>query len=276
MKTSVIALMTDFGEDDFFVPSLKGTILKINPLARIVDITHRVRSFDIAGAGFILFSCYKYFPEKTIFLIIVDPGVGTSRRILLAETERYFFIAPDNGVLSLVLGEEKVCQIREITNEKFFLPARGMTFEGRDRMAPAASSLSKGVSCEEFGPKIARYEKLKGKGPVMKNNEIIGRVLYTDKFGNLITDIRAGLVDELQERNKKEGLWLLVRKKQVSTFKQNYSSVKKGELLFLVGSLGLIEIAAREDSAAEKLRARVGDDVRIIVKRTRRIVEGYP
>jgi len=267
MKIPVIALMTDFGEEDFFVASLKGTILKINPLARIVDITHSIRSFDITSASFILFSCYKYFPEKTIFLVVVDPGVGSSRRILLVETKKYFFIAPDNDVLTLVLEEEEIHQIREIANEMFFLPERSKTFEGRDKMAPVAASLSKGISCKKFGPKVTEFRKSKLKKPKMKNGKIIGFILSADKFGNLITNIPAAIVNTFQERNIKKRLHLLVKREEISCFKENYSSVRKGELLFLVGSLGLIEIAAREDSAAEKLKANAGDEVRIIIKR---------
>lgn len=267
MKIPVIALMTDFGEDGFFVASLKGTILKINPAVQIVDIAHCAYSFDIQRTSFILFSCYKYFPEKTIFLAVVDPGVGSSRKILLIESKNYFFIAPDNGVLSLVLESEKIKKMREITNKKFFLSDVSRTFEGRDKMAPAAAYLSKGVSCSEFGPEIKRYRKFKLKKPVVKKNEIIGHILYTDKFGNLITNIPSGLVDKLSEQSPKKNLCLLLGGKKVSDFRENYSSVKKGGLLFLVGSLGFIEIAAREESATKRLGAKVGDEVRIIVKR---------
>jgi len=143
VKNPVIALMTDFGEDDFFVASLKGVIAKINPSARIIDITHRIPSFDIGAAGLVLSSSYKYFPPKTIFLVVVDPGVGSYRRILLAKTKNFFFIAPDNGVLSLVLDEEKVQKLIEVKNRKFFLPEVSSTFEGRDKMAPIAAWLSK-------------------------------------------------------------------------------------------------------------------------------------
>ncbi len=258
--------MTDFGEDDFFVPSLKGTILKINPSARIVDITHHVRAFDIQSASFILFACYKYFPDKTIFLAVIDPGVGSSRRILLVETERYYFIAPDNGVLSLVLEEEKVGQIREITNKEFFLSQRGWTFEARDKMAPVAASLSKGVSCQEFGPEVKEYKKSESKMPAEKEKEIIGHILYTDKFGNLITSIPKEMVEKLQERNADKELCLSIKGKEISSLSQSYSSVEKGELLFLVGSLGLIEIAANGDSAAVKLKAGTGDRVGIFAK----------
>lgn len=266
MNTPLIALMTDFGEDDFFVPSLKGTILKINPLARIVDITHHVRSFDIQSASFILFSCYKYFPEKTIFLIVIDPGVGSSRRILLVESEKYYFIAPDNGVLSLVLEEEKLGQIIEIANKAYFLPERGTTFEARDRMAPVAASLSKGVSCREFGPEVTKYQRLELKKPVEKDKEIAGHILYTDKFGNLITNIPEGMVEKLQKKDKEKELRLCIKEKEISSVSQSYSSVEKGQLLFLVGSLSLIEIAANADSAAVLLKAKPGDKVRIIAE----------
>ena len=266
MKYPVIALMTDFGEDDFFVASLKGVIVKINPLARIIDITHRVPSFNIRAGSFILFSCYKYFPARAIFLVIVDPGVGSSRRILLARTKNYFFIAPDNGVLSMVLEEEKPEQIREVSNKKYFLPELRRTFEGRDKMAPAAAWLSKGISFEEFGPEATSYKKLKLQKPQIKGNEILGRILYVDKFGNLITNIPAKMLELLGEKTGKKTLSISIKGKEITSFVQSYSSAEKGGLIFLVGSLGLIEIASKETSAARKLRIKDGDDARIFVK----------
>ena len=173
MKQPFIALMTDFGEDDYFVASLKGIIYRINPLARIINITHRVPSFDIAIGSFILFSCYRYFPVPTIFLVVVDPGVGSVRKILLAKTEKYFFIAPDNGVLSQVFEAERIEQMREVTNPQFFLHEISHTFEGRDKMAPVAAWLSKGVSCSEFGPEVKSYARIKVQKPLIKGKEIL-------------------------------------------------------------------------------------------------------
>jgi len=258
--------MTDFGEDDFFVASLKGVIAKINPAARIIDITHRLPSYDIKAGSFILFSSYKYFPPRTIFLAVVDPGVGTSRKILLAETDNYFFIAPDNGVLSLVLEESDVKQLREITNQNYFLPELSRIFEGRDKMAPAAAWLSRGISCEEFGPEATSYKKLKAEKPQIKGNEIIGHILYIDKFGNLISNIPEGMLKLLQKKTGKKTLSLSVEESEITSFAQSYSSVKKGELLFLSGSLGLIEIAAKESSAAQKLKIKYGDKCKIIIR----------
>ena len=266
MKHPLIALMTDFGEDDFFVASLKGTILMINPSARIIDITHRTGSFDPQMAGFILFSCYKYFSEGTIFLVIVDPGVGSSRKILLARTKSYFLIAPDNGLLTMTLEEEKALVLRSVENEKYFLPEGSTTFEGRDKMAPVAAHLSKGVPVEEFGPEVKEYTKLVVKKAVLGNNEISGHILYADKFGNLITNIPERLVKKLLESHRENTLSLTVKEVEIPRLKRNYSSVEKGEFLFLVGSLGFIEVAAREDSASQRLNARPGDPVKIVLK----------
>jgi len=258
--------MTDFGEDDFFVASLKGVIAKINPSARIIDITHRLPSFDIKVGSFILFSSYKYFPARTIFLAVVDPGVGTSRKTLLAETDNYFFIAPDNGMLSLVLEEEGIRQLREVTNQNFFLPELSRTFEGRDKMAPAAAWLSRGISCEEFGPEMTSFKKFTAEKPHIKGNEIVGHILYVDKFGNLITNVPEGMLELLQKKTGKKTLSLSVEEREITSFEQSYSSVKKGELLFLVGSVGLIEIAAKESSAAQKLKIKNRDKCKIIIK----------
>lgn len=258
--------MTDFGEDDFFVASLKGVIARINPSARIIDITHRLPSFDIKAGSFVLFSSYKYFPGRTIFLVVVDPGVGTSRKILLAETDNYLFVAPDNGVLSLALEEEDIRQLREVTNQNYFLQEPSRTFEGRDKMAPVAAWLSRGLSCEEFGPERASYKKFKAEKPQIKRDEIIGHILYIDKFGNLITNIPEGMLELLQKKTGKRELSLSVEDREITSFEQSYSSVKRGELLFLVGSVGLIEIAAKESSAAQKLRIKNGDRLKIIVR----------
>jgi len=269
VKRHLIALITDFGEDDFFVASLKGVILRINPGARIIDVTHQVPSFDIKQGGFILFSCHKYFPPKTIFLVIIDPGVGSSRPILLVETKKYFFIAPDNGVLSLTLKSEQVEQIIKVTNKKFFLEEQSKTFEGRDKMAPVAAWLSKGASPSVFGPQIQDYKVLGELEPVRKEREIIGSIIYTDKFGNLITNIPRAMVNKLKKEAGKNKLILLTKNKKISSFKESYSQGRKGELFYLVGSLSFIEIAAREASVSKKIKAKVGDKVRIVIARNK-------
>jgi len=267
VETPIISLMTDFGQEDFFVASLKGVILKINPSVQIVDITHYIRSFDVKSAAFVLYSCYKFFPEKTIFLVVVDPGVGTPRKIILAQSRNYFYVAPDNGVLSLVLNSDNIKQIREVSNKKFWLAETAKTFEGRDKMAPVAAYLAQGIPCSEFGPSLKIYKKFKMRKPVVSDNEIIGRILYVDKFGNLITNIPSELLEKVKVKNSKKDFYLIFKSQGISGYGQSYSSVKRGRLLFLAGSLGLIEIAAREESAAQKLGAKSGDEVRIVINR---------
>lgn len=264
MKNPLIAFLTDFGENDFFVASVKGVISRINPFARIIDITHQVSSFDILRGSFILFACYRYFPSKTIFLVVVDPGVGSSRKIILAETENYFFIGPDNGVLSFALESEKVYEIREVTNCKFFLKEESRTFEARDKMAPVAAWLSKGILPDEFGPQTKDFKRIKNLTVQREKEGIVGSVIYVDKFGNLITNIPLAMVNQLQERRSPRNLNLLVKNREIKSFVKSYSSGKRGELFFLEGSLGLVEIASREDSASKILKAKIGDRVRIV------------
>lgn len=266
MKNPMIALLTDFGEEDFFVGSLKGVITTINPSARIVDITHHVPPFEVLAGSFILYAVYRYYPSGTIFLMIVDPGVGTARRILLVETDDYLFIAPDNGMLSLVLDSESANKIIHVTNSKYFLPEPSSTFEGRDKMAPAAAWLSKGVGPCEFGQRISDCMRMEVQRPRIGRRDIIGQILYVDKFGNLITNVPAAEVNHLLERVEGKKMICYLREEKVARFEQSYSFVDKGELLILPGSLGLIEIAMREGSAQEKLSAHPGDTVRIASK----------
>lgn len=270
MDNPVIALLTDFGDNDFFIGSLKGVIAGINPAVRIIDITHHIPSFDILAGKFVLYAAYKYFPARTIFLAVVDPGVGSTRKIILVETERYFFIAPDNGVLSLIVDAEEIVEIREVTNSEYFLPDGSHTFEARDKMAPAAAWLSKGVPSEKFGLQMDSIHRERIDKPEIKGDLIIGSIIHADKFGNLITNIPAAyleriipapegvsvsiLLDSLYQENK------ISPKPEMHevVYRKTYGSALKSELLLLSGSLGLLEIAVREGSAADRLLVSAG------------------
>ncbi len=279
MDRPIIGLLTDFGEGDFFVGSLKGVIARINPKAQVIDITHRAPSFRVISGGFILFAAYSYFPPKTIFLTVVDPGVGSSRKILCVETKNYFFIGPDNGVLSMALEQEDLIQIRDVSNAGYFLPHPTQTFEARDKMAPVAAWLSQGTPCEKFGPKVVSYNKLNIQKPVEEENSLIGTILHIDKFGNLITNIPS---EFLSKRIKSFAGALLgmkiVQGTGEKTFgpggleigvRKTYGEADKGEVLCLSGSLGLLEIAVREGSAADCLEASVGNEITLSVKSER-------
>jgi hypothetical protein len=257
-KRPLIALLTDFGTADFFVASLKGVILSINPEARIEDVSHEVPAFDIAAGAFILSACAPLFPAGTIFVAVVDPGVGSGRRVLCARTARHYFIGPDNGLLGPVLDREKALEVREVANPDFRLAAVSRTFEGRDVMAPAAAWISLGVEPPALGPRLAGYRKLSVKGPVFGKRGISGSVLYADRFGNLITNIPAAA-----SLSGGKGRVRLRAAGRVLMRRDAYASAAKGEVFFLEGSLGLVEISAREASAARELGIGPGAPVLI-------------
>jgi S-adenosyl-L-methionine hydrolase (adenosine-forming) len=267
MKTRFIVLLTDFGEKDFFVPSLKAVIAGTNPEARTIDITHEAPSFDIRAASFILFSCYRFFPKTTVFLSVVDPGVASGRAILLAETKKYFFIAPDNGLLTLPLKNEEIVGLWKITDTRFWLTEEKTTFEARDRMAPVAAWLTRGIAPGEFGPEVKSYRRLKIKEPVLSGREIAGEILYQDKFGNLITNIPFSMFPSGQSSKSKPDAVFYLGKKRISRFATSYAEVKDKRPFFLVNSQGLIEVAVREGSAAAAIGAKPGDPVRIYLER---------
>jgi S-adenosylmethionine hydrolase len=262
MDRPLIALLTDFGTKDFFVASLKAVILTINPDVRIVDISHQVPAFDIRAGGFLLYACAPLFPAGTIFVAVVDPGVGSGRRLLVARTGRHHFVAPDNGLLGPILDREKALEVRELVNPRLMLAAVSRPFEGRDKMAPAAAWLSLGVPAAEFGPRCDDFRRLPWKLTVRRKGEIRGSVLYVDGFGNLITDIPAEAVSRLAGAKGWGRLRLLASGRSLRRC-DAYASAAKGELFFLEGSLGLVEISARESSAARKLKLKAGDGVRI-------------
>lgn len=267
MTTRFIALLTDFGEKDFFVPSLKAVIASVNPDARTIDITHEVPSFDIRSAGFILFSCCAFFPKGTVFLAVVDPGVASGRAILLAETKKHFFIAPDNGLLTLPLKNEEVVGLRKVTQSRFWLTAETTTFEARDRMAPVAAWLTHGIPPEEFGPEVKKYRRLKIREPVRSGDEIAAEILYQDKFGNLMTNIPVSMVRLLSPSKAKPRMVLHLREMRIDRWAVSYTEVKDNRPFLLVNSQGLVEIAVREGSAASRLEAKPGDPVRLRLER---------
>jgi S-adenosylmethionine hydrolase len=267
MKTRFIALLTDFGEKDFFVASLKAVIAAINPGARTIDLTHEVPSFDIRAGSFILYSCYRYFPEGTVFLAVVDPGVASGRPILLAETAKYFFVAPDNGLLTLALRNEKIVGLRKVTRSRFWLTAERTTFEARDRMAPVAAWLTLGLSPQELGPFVKNYKRLKIGEVKRSGREVVGEILYEDKFGNLMTNIPGSMISPAEGPEPGQKITLILGQTRIERFAASYAEVKGSRPFFLVNSQGLIEIAVREGSAAASLGAKPGDPVMIRFKR---------
>lgn len=255
-----IALVTDLGLKDNYVGILKGVMLKINPSLQFVDITHDIPAQDIFKAAFTLKAAYSYFPSETIFLAVVDPGVGTARKPLIIKTKNYTFVGPDNGIFSLLVQEEGLCAIFAITNERYFLKPVSKTFHGRDVFAPVAGYLSRGVPPQQFGPRIKKIILLDF--PMakvdLKKKFIIGEVIDKDNFGNAITNIRESQLGEL-----KGGGAVKIKNKLISHISSSYMNARKGSLLAIVGSKGLLEISVNQGSAMQKLKIRMGERVEV-------------
>jgi S-adenosyl-L-methionine hydrolase (adenosine-forming) len=255
----IIALLTDFGTKDYFVGALKGVITTIAPDVNIVDITHEIEPQNIASAGFTLRTCYKNFPKQTIFTAVVDPGVGSDRKAILVETEDYYFIAPDNGLLSFIFNNEKNFKVHELTNKKFFAPKVSTTFHGRDVFAPVAAHLSNSFQPDEFGRQIINYIRFDELKPYVESNgKIIGEIIHIDRFGNLVTNLTK---EHLPDKFVAE-----VNNIKIDKIRNYYSEAEKSELFMVFGSAGFLEIVAFQNSAAKKIAAEIGS--LIIVEHT--------
>src|SRR5881396_1459691 len=197
MARPVIALLTDFGTRDHYAGTMKGVALGICPDATLVDISHEVPAHDVVGGALELAAAYKYFPAGTIFLVVVDPGVGSARRGIAAEAGDYKFVAPDNGVLTGVLDEHAPKRVVELTERKYARPTVSRTFEGRDRFAPAAAWLAKGIELPALGRSAGAIHRLEIPQPTSGPDRLTGEVLRVDRFGNLITNIDRKTFDRL-------------------------------------------------------------------------------
>jgi S-adenosylmethionine hydrolase len=261
----IIGLITDFGiKGQHYVSSMKGVILNINPEVNIVDISHSVTPFSIIEASFILNTTYKYYPEGTVFIIVVDPGVGSSREILALKTvTNYYFVGPNNGILSNVFEPNDITECIEIKNEEYFNKPISNTFHGRDIMAPIAANISKGLPLSNFGvvfnpSKLVSYPIEIKK---ISDNEIKCTVQYIDDFGNIITNLKANSV------SLEDGVFLKLKLEQIEIsgkFVQFFEKVIKTSILFLIGSSGFLEISKNQGNAAGDLGVNVGDTITVI------------
>src|SRR5437867_6090473 len=197
MARPVIALLTDFGTRDHYAGTMKGVALGICPDATLVDITHELPAHDVVGGALELAAAYRYFPAGTIFLVVVDPGVGSTRRGIAAEAGEYKFVAPDNGVLTVVLDEHPAKRVVELTERRYARPTVSRTFEGRDRFAPAAAWLAKGIELSALGRPAGSVHRIELPRPQVDEGRVIGEVLRVDRFGNLITNIDRKTFDRI-------------------------------------------------------------------------------
>ncbi|HWR37671.1 MAG TPA: SAM-dependent chlorinase/fluorinase [Clostridia bacterium] len=260
----LITLTTDFGHNDHFVGTMKGVILNINHAAHIIDICNSLQSYDVLDGALTIAQAYSYFPSNSVHMVIVDPGVGTNRRPLLVRTERHLFLAPDNGVLSMVYEREERISVRHITAEHYFLQPVSNTFHARDIFAPVAAWLSKGVDISKFGDEVSDYVRFAAPKPRRLNDRILkGVVLKVDKFGNLITNITASDVPEVFQAEAPE-FKILVGKSETSRMRTAYAQGAPGDLFGILGSMGYLEIAANRAAAAQVAQATKGSDVAVV------------
>jgi len=260
-RRPVITLLTDFGTADYYVGAMKGVILKINPEAEIVDISHEVIPHDILDAAFTLAQTYRYYPTRTIHVVVVDPGVGTQRRPILATGDNHYFIAPDNGVLSLVYAQQENLSVREITAEHYFHTPVSQTFHARDIFAPTAAHLSKGLDPYQFGNEITDFVRLELPKPTPVSEKVWkGIVLKVDRFGNAITNFTHDDVPALFEAQP-PSFKLTAGEKEITRLLPAYAEGAPGEFFVILGSSGYLEVATNCGGAARLLKLNRGTEL---------------
>jgi len=246
----VVALLSDFGSKDHYAGTMKGVILGICPDVTLVDITHDVTAHDVLEGALQLAASYKYFPPGTIFVAVVDPGVGSARKGIAAEAGDYRFVAPDNGVLTEVLREVPPKRVVELSERRYARPTVTRTFEGRDRFAPAAAWLAKGTSLTALGRTITDYHRLDIPIAEVAGNTLRGAVLGIDRFGNLVTNIDRKTFEAFAKQGE---FRILAGGAAVERIVSTYAEISAGEVCALFGSSDHLELAANSESAAEHL-----------------------
>ena len=264
-RKQVVTLITDFGDADHYVGVIKGVIAGINPEVEIIDICHQVNSYDIFDGAYSLAQSYRFFPVDTIHLVVVDPGVGTARRPILARTMNYKFVAPDNGVLSLIYEREESIEVRHITSDHYFLNPVSNTFHARDIFAPVVGWLSRGVEVDKFGEPITDYAKFLSPKPKRVSDQLLkGVALRVDKFGNIITNISPEDVPQLFQENPPP-FKIIINEQEITRLNLSYTMGKPSEIFAIVGSSGFLEICTNRGSAAKALNAGRGAEVGVML-----------
>jgi S-adenosyl-L-methionine hydrolase (adenosine-forming) len=259
MPKPILTLTTDFGLADHYVGTMKGVVLGICPQAQIVDISHGVTPYAIPEGAYLIAQAYRYFPKKTVHVVVVDPGVGTARRAIVAEAAGQYFVAPDNGVLGMILAREKHI-VRELTNERYFRKPVSQTFHGRDVFSPAAAHLAAGVKAGSMGRRVRDHLCPDFETPQPAGaHSWTGRVLHIDHFGNIITSFRASDFPNLARGR----FSLEVGSRPVGVLARNYAGGAPGELFVIAGSGGYLEVSIGQGSAAHAVGCKPGAPVEL-------------
>lgn len=259
IRNPIITLMTDFGLRDHYVAAMKGVILSICPNAGIIDVTHEVSSYEVAEAAYLLSQTWSYFPKKTVHVVVVDPGVGSMRRPILAEVDGQRFIAPDNGVLTPLLTREG-CKVRHIIQTRYFRKTVSQTFHGRDIFAPVAAHVAAGVTAANLGPRIDNYLRLTIERPNRTARRgWTGAIQHIDRFGNIVTNFPVAEFPHIEHAPFE----VTVGFRTIEKLARSYAGMPPGELFAIIGSSGYLEISANQESAARKLGCETGAPVEI-------------
>jgi len=259
--SSIITLTTDFGLRDEYIGVLKGVIATINPHARVIDLSHAIEAHDLLWVNYLIDKNYDFFPTGTIHTLVVDPGVGTQRDIIIVKAADHFFVCPDNGLITKVVREGNVQRVVRLDNSQYWLSRVSNTFHGRDIFAPVAAYLSLGEPMEKMGPVVKNIATIQLPEPELKAGSIRGTVIHIDHFGNLLTNIEDKHIKKLNARPSK--LILRIGRRTINGLKSAYASVARGDLLAIIGSRRLLEISVNLGSAAALTNAGVGTPVSI-------------
>jgi len=264
MAEPIITFLSDFGSSDWFVGVVRGVIHSVHPAAHVVDLSHSVPPGLVARAAFVLEAAAPDFPPNTVHLVVVDPGVGTTRRALAVRARGQHFVGPDNGVLEWALADPEA-KVHELTEARFFRQPVSRTFHGRDVFAPVAAHLAAGIPIEQFGPTLSDPLRIASSAPLHRAGEIVGHVVFVDRFGNLLTnvtdqDMSDGFPKVAESRIHVHALGRVIR-----GLSRSYGDAPVGTILALIGSSGRLEIAQVGGDASERLGLGDGDQVRVRV-----------
>ncbi|MFO7560532.1 MAG: SAM-dependent chlorinase/fluorinase [Desulfobacterales bacterium] len=265
---SVITLTTDFGISDPYVGMMKGIILTVNPAARVIDLSHSIEPQNLVQAGWVIKTAFTAFPAGTVHVIVVDPGVGTDRRIIAVEAGNYIFLAPDNGVLTFVMEEIEAGRVYHIDNRDYFLKKISRTFHGRDIFAPVSAHISTGIDIGKMGTKIHANDLVtldRSRPHIADNGRLTGSIMNIDRFGNLTTDISKELLKKSFPEISPDRLFIQIKANEIKGLSESYQNVEKNFPLAIIGSSGFLEIALNCGSAASFYQASAGDIVTVCV-----------
>jgi S-adenosylmethionine hydrolase len=265
--TPIIALLTDFTGYNWYIGVMKGVIMSINPSANIIDLCHDVSSQDVRAGSFVLGNSYSFFPRGTIFVAVVDPGVGSNRKNLIVKTEHHCFVGPDNGILSSIFEKAKVEKVYQVCPGKYTLTLKGSTFFGRDIFAPVAAHLSLGVPPEEIGGEIKSVLTVPAIKPyINEHGEISGRAVYVDTFGNIITNIEGSYLKGIFSAEiPVEDLVVRLAGQRIRGIRKYYEQSEPGRLMAIVNSWGYLEIAVNRGNAFQYLGLKEKKSLEIFI-----------